>query len=54
MIFETASYAFETESISSGTQILIVIRIMSKIQWILSNVIVCHAAKFRQNRFISF
>ena len=44
------SYALEIESISFGSRIWI----MPKIQWVLFNVIICHAAKFHENRSLSF
>ena len=45
--------ALETESISSESQIRIVIRIMSKIYRVVSNVIISPSAKFHQNLPIS-
>ena len=48
------SCAIETESMSCGSEFLIMIRIMSKTYWVLSHVIICLALKFHQNRSISF
>ena len=47
------SSALETESISSGSDIRIVIRIMSKIYWFFPNASNCNAVKFHEVRSIS-